>query len=226
MAKQVADYEFPEGTSERTAEVIATTLWVLHELGPVSDENGRAVSALRERIEEYGAPSIAPTQFSALVRSLCDDEAYGGYVERDINATRTYSVGLAKGKVPGKVPFPPRPWPTDDDDAPAAQGDGLSADEMSDLNVAAVMEAVDAARDGSPELYDLASQIAALSMQLSVKLAAALPVNPNGQPGWIKELIEENQRLREENAQLTQEQLAYDDLRAMLKGNKLRVVST
>lgn len=220
MAKKVADYEFPEGVNDRTAEVVATTLWVLHEFGPVEDENGRAVGVLRERVEEYGAPAMGSTQFSALVRDLCS-EKFGEYVERDINATRTYSVGLAKGIAPGKVPFPPRPWP---EETTAVGDDEAEIDDLSD--VAAVLEEIDASRDGAPELYEIASQVAALSLKLSVKLASALPMNPNGQPGWVKELIEENQRLRETNAQLVQERAAFEDIRAMLEGHKLRVVST
>lgn len=192
-AKSVGEFEYVEGTSESRQVLIDQVLWALHLHGPFEDrENGRATALVAEWLEEEHGID-APKTLSGVIRDLTSDD-WGNYVVRDCPATRTYSIALADGVKPGKVPFPPNPFE-----------DGTVPVSTRDLAVVKLVpvedEWPDEVREGADAL-DIALQITELGALLVRQLPGQVALQRGGLPDWVKTVVDENVRLVEENRRL------------------------
>lgn len=188
-AKAVEEFGYLEGTGDAKALLIDQVLWALHLHGPFEDpDNGRATALLGDWLEEHGVR--VTSTLSAVVRDLASND-WGAYIERDCPATRTYSIALRKGVRPGRVSFPPNPFPDMEQEAKVvpisvkalAEGDytEVSPDESS----------------GGPDAVAIAVEITGLAAQLARTLPGQLASQRGELPDWVKKVVDENVRLTE-----------------------------
>lgn len=196
-AKSVGEFEYVEGTSESRQILTDQVLWALHLHGPFEDrENGRATALVAEWLEEEQGIDV-PKALSGVIRDLTTDD-WDNYVVRDCPATRTYSISLADGIRPGKVPFPPNPF---EDETVAVSTRELVADVPVMKLVPVEDESPDESRGGADAL-DIALQITELGALLVRELPAQMTLQRDGLPDWVKTVVDENTRLVEENRRL------------------------
>jgi hypothetical protein len=192
-AKPVAEFEYVEGTGEARQVLIDQVLWALHLHGPFEDrENGRATALLAEYLEDEGVS--VPTTLSAVVRDLASDD-WDNYVERDCPATRTYSIGLADGIRPGKVPFPPNPFK--DEQMPVS-----TRDLVSDVPSLKLVPVDDTEQPEGRDAVAIALEITGLAAQLVRELPGQITPQREGLPDWVKAVLDDNERLTDEVARL------------------------
>jgi hypothetical protein len=208
-AKVVEEFEYPEGYfGEAKQLLVDQVLWALHLHGPFEDrENGRATAMVAEwLLEEQGIK--VPTYFSSVVRDLATDDF--GYIDRDCPATRTFRIALQKGIVPGKAPFPPNPFPEVEDDEVQEIG------EVRTITVGEIItgngDTPDASSEGGFDPLFVALEITSLASMLVRELPGQLAVRRSGPPGWVKQVVEDNERLTAENDRLRGELEALQGL--------------
>jgi hypothetical protein len=192
MAKKPIDeFEYLEGTGDAKALLIDQVLWALHLHGPFEDrENGRATALVADWLEEQGVR--VPTTLSVVIRDLTTDD-WGGYVVRDCPATRTYSIELAKGIRPGKVPFPPNPFSDMEEDANVVP---ISVKQLASAGDSGPTP--DASTEGRYDAVAIALEITGLAAQLVRELPAQIAPPPDTTPEWVKQLVTDNAELRAE----------------------------
>ena len=185
-AKPAKEFQYPDGRSEARRALADEILWALHLDGPFEDrEHGRASTQLAQYLDGDVTPNFSKN-VSMTVRELAE----AGYIDRDCQATRTYSIALAKGISPDDSPFPPNPFPTA----------GADVGEVPVVTLVPVAdETPDAATEGRHDAVAIALEITGLAAQLVRELPAQIAPVSNGQPDWVKLVLEDNIRLTAEN---------------------------
>lgn len=207
---KVDDYSYPPGLNRENRLLVDQMLWALHLHGPFEDEDsGRAIAMMRAKMIELGAVvPEAPSVVSRMARELTAPR-FGAYVLKTSSATRTTYIGLKKGCGPGRVPFPENPFA---DAVAEPEEEVLTEPETVELDPLAEAEDVlatsaDASRDGLP-----AHRRAALDLvSAAVTLVGTLNAMPSEAPvagdrmNWVKQLVDDNVELRDENRRLEEE---------------------
>jgi hypothetical protein len=100
------EFEWPDGITGDRRYVIATIIWIIHDNAPILSEAGRATSMLLSLVNDAGI-DISGGWLSKTLNDLSRHGEIGHFIDRDMNARRTFAIKCVRD--PETFPFPPDP---------------------------------------------------------------------------------------------------------------------